>query len=410
MISRFDIYLNTHTTGLLKAAEVALLEERQRLVQVGFRYTAEYLMHPNAFPLDPAQLPLQTDERNLYCQGEAPALLDDYLPDNWGKAVLSRIALAQQQRLNTHCISELLRFLQQAYSRIGAIAIVEQGKEPVFEQGIELSKLQDIELSAQHIDQHSSSDIEAHTLGFLFLTNSGSGVGGARPKALVQDNGNYYLAKFNRHNDPYNNARVELACLNMARAAGLTVGTGKVVTNINQRDVLLLERFDIDKNGRHHLITANGLLKNPNNQLDPGHSFRYDDLHALLQKFSTHVEEDIKQLVRLMLFNSAINNTDDHERNFSFIYDNEGYRFAPAYDLVPSIEVGGYHAAGFKYQPYPPRISEVEKMPSLFGLPKATLVSITEDISNALQDWAQFAEAAGVSEEDAVKVGKVFQL
>lgn len=71
MIKRFDLYLNTHQIGIIKAAEVALLEEQQRLKQVGFRYTSDYLSHPHAFTLDPAQLPLTLKEFNFSCQGSA---------------------------------------------------------------------------------------------------------------------------------------------------------------------------------------------------------------------------------------------------------------------------------------------------------------------------------------------------
>ena len=70
------------------------------------------------------------------------------------------------------------------------------------------------------------------------------------------------------------------------------------------------------------------------------------------------VEQDLKQLLRLMLFNRAINNTDDHERNFSFMRHQNGYRLAPAYDLVPSLGLGEYHAAGFGFQPYPPPLKK----------------------------------------------------
>lgn len=142
------------------------------------------------------------------------------------------------------------------------------------------------------------------------------GVGGARPKALLYDSVNQYIAKFNRSNqDSYNNVRVELACLHMARAAGLDIGEGRVEQGVNGREVLLLERFDIAPDGcRYHLITANGLLKEPSSQRDPGGTFRYDDICNLLKKHSTTIDSDLKQLIRLMLFNRAINNTDDHKK------------------------------------------------------------------------------------------------
>lgn len=40
----------------------------------------------------------------------------------------------------------------------------------------------------------------------------------------------------------------------------------------------------------------------------------------------------------------------------------KSYQLAPAYDLVPSMATGEYHAAGFASQSYPPTVSEAEKM------------------------------------------------
>jgi serine/threonine-protein kinase HipA len=225
-------------------------------------------------------------------------------------------------------------------------------------------------------------------------------------KALLYDQVGQYIAKFNRKNqDVYNNARVELACLNMARAAGLNVGQGRVIDGINDREVLLLERFDIAADGsRHHLITVNGLLKEPLSQRDIGNVFRYDDICTLLRQYSVTIEHDLQQLLRVMIFNRAINNTDDHERNFSFIHRNDGYQLAPAYDLVPSLAAGEYHAAGFAYQPYPPTPSEAIKLGKIFGLSKRCVANVAEQVMDVLSSWRSFAEDAGVHEKDSAAV------
>jgi len=411
MIKRFDLYINTAELGVMQIAEVALLEEQGLINTVGFRYTANYLAQPQAFAIDPLQLPLSPKEFTLNCRQAAPAFIDDYLPDAWGKKVLTRLAMQQyQQRLNANCISEMLGFSQQIHSRIGALCFTEPGQVPHFETGIALHDLQQAEQTAQNIDQQDFSNLDVNVMGLMYLANSGSGVGSAQPKALVHDQGIPYLAKFNRSSDPYNNARVELACLLMARGAGINIGQGKIITDINQRDVLLLERFDTAGDARRHLITANGLLKQPNTQQDPGHSFRYDDLYKLLQRHSCNIEEDLQQLLRLMLFNRAINNTDDHERNFSFIHTKQGYQLAPAYDLVPSVVVGEYHAAGFDYQPTLPTVSEAENMGKIFGLPKDTVNTAAQQVREAIQQWPDYAEQAGVDEEQALRVQKVFQI
>ena len=99
-----------------------------------------------------------------------------------------------------------------------------------------------------------------------------------------------------------------------------------------------------------------------------------------------------------MLFNRAINNTDDHERNFSFMYSAKGYQLAPAYDLVASMTIGEHHAAGFADQPYPPTASAAEKMGRIFGLPKDTVSAAAQQVREAIEQWASYAEQTGVGE------------
>lgn len=405
--ARYDIYINSPFTGIVHCADCVIAEQQYTVTQVGFRYRDHYLQLPNAFALDPEQLPLQTGEFTFQCQGAIPAFLDDYLPDSWGRKVLSRVAFYQKKlHYNANSVIDSLSLL--SHSRIGALAIVPHGETPQFEQGHSLATLKQAEQAAQHLDEGDYAAIDHNEMNLIYLANTGTGVGGARPKALLFDQQQPFIAKFNRHSlDSYNNARVELACLLMAKAAGLNVGKGKVQSDINNREVLLLERFDINPQGqRHHLITINGLLKEKQSQRNYGGSFRYDNIYQLLCKHSTTIEQDLQQLLALMLFNRAINNTDDHERNFSLINKGEGYQLAPAYDLVPSVATGQYHAAGFAYQPYPPRPSETAKLGKIFGLSKTTVKHITEQITEAIKNWHRYAEQAGVNETDTQRINK----
>ena len=411
---RYDLYLNTPTLGIFHAADVVLIEDGSVLQQVGFRYRADYLALTNAFPIDPVQLPLTQAEKNLNCRGGSPAFIDDYLPDAWGRRVLTRLAFYRdQQHFNANSVIDTLAMLSD--SRIGAIRLVEQGESPRYQPGHTVERIAQAELAAQHIDDLEFQNIHIDEMSLLHLANSGTGVGGARPKALLYDDQGTYLAKFNRLNqDTYNNARVELACLNMARDAGLEVSGGRIVTGINGREVLLLNRFDIQTESNpssyHHLITANGLLKEPSSQRDPGTAFRYDNICNLLRQHSITIADDLQQLLALMLFNRAINNTDDHERNFSLINRGLGYQLAPAYDMVPSLTTGEYHAAGFSNSPFPPRPSEASELGKIFGLPKTTVASVAERVINAVKNWQNFAEQAGVEESDMVRVGRIIKV
>ncbi len=407
--SRYDIYINSACTGILHAADCVLIENEAVLTDFGFRYRPEYLARSDAFPLDPVQLPLKQGEMAFSCQGGLPGLIDDYLPDAWGRRILSQLALYRDQKqLNANSVIDSLAMI--GHSRIGGISIVLKGGKPFFESGTSITELQKAEYAAQQIDSLDYKDVSLDEMSLLYLANTGTGVGGARPKALVHDEKTAFVAKFNRLNhDPYNNARVELACLTMAERAGIRTSKGKVASGINGREVLLIERFDVNSDqSRNHLISINSLLKEPSSQRDSGRAFRYDDICDLLRDYSIKLEEDLTQLLMQMLFNRSINNTDDHERNFSLIHTEAGYSLAPAYDMVPSVVRGAYPAAGFQYQPAPPTPIEAMNVGQIFGLPKAVVNNCAEAVQSIISCWPEIAYEVGVEDEQAVQIESLF--
>ncbi len=77
----------------------------------------------------------------------------------------------------------------------------------------------------------------------------GTSMGGARPKAVVQDDDGLWVAKFNRADDRWNNTRVEHAMLRLARECGITTAESRIET-VGGRDVLLVKRFDREKTAK----------------------------------------------------------------------------------------------------------------------------------------------------------------
>lgn len=408
--ARFDIHLDSAVTNVVQAAECVIEEEGGLVRRVDFRYTPEYVENPSAFPLDPKRLPLGHGETRFACAGGVPGFVDDYLPDAWGRKVLTALAWHRDgKRLNLNSAIDLLA-LTPPGSRIGALSFTPVGGDPRFEPGVPFATLAQAERAAVHVDALDWESVDPGEFGLDHLAEVGSSVGGARPKSLVTDGETHYLAKFNRLSaDSYNNARVEHACLEMARAAGLDVARGRVVEGVNGRDVLMLERFDIAGDGhRHHLVTVNALLKEKSSQRDSGLPFRYDDVAESLSRYSVAIKADLEQLARLALFNRAINNTDDHARNFSLIHRGDGYRLSPAYDLVPSLAVGEFHAAAFGYDPRPPRPSEAPRIGKVFGLSKPRVHACAEEVLTALDGWPRFADEAGLGESESKRIADRF--
>ena len=89
-------------------------------------------------------------------------------------------------------------------------------------------------------------------------------MGGARPKAVVEDDDSLWLAKFSAPHDRWSHPRIEHAFLRLAHACGLNVADSKLVT-VGGKDVLMVRRFDRDKSEhgyrRHRMVSALTLLK-----------------------------------------------------------------------------------------------------------------------------------------------------
>ncbi len=83
---------------------------------------------------------------------------------------------------------------------------------------------------------------------------------------------------------------------------------------------------------------------------------------------------------------------------------------APAYDLVPSLQLAGYHEAGCGENPNPPRPTEARKLGSLLSLPASRVSQVADEVISAVERWRELFEEAGVHEEDVEKVGKVIRL
>lgn len=99
------------------------------------------------------------------------------------------------------------------------------------------------------------------------------------------------------------------------------------------------ERFDRQYGKRIHMITASGLLHASHRYT----SLDYTDLMKATFMLTRSMVE-VQKVYRLMAFNVCTHNRDDHAKNFSFLYRDGEWFFAPAYDLVYSHGFRGNHS------------------------------------------------------------------
>lgn len=165
----------------------------------------------------------------------------------------------------------------------------------------------------------------------------GTSMGGARPKAVVQDGHALWLAKFGRPDDRWNHPLVEHALLRLARACGINAADSRV-EEIGGRHVLLVRRFDREWNGegyrRHRMVSALTLLRAEDRQTER-RSWSYLLFADEVRRASARPEEDLRELFARICFNAAISNLDDHPRNHAMLAKDRPWRLSPSYDLTP---------------------------------------------------------------------------
>jgi serine/threonine-protein kinase HipA len=165
----------------------------------------------------------------------------------------------------------------------------------------------------------------------------GTSMGGARPKAVVEDNEGLWVAKFNRPDDRWNNTRVEHAMLELARSCGISAATSRIET-VGGKDVLLVKRFDRHKTGKGYtksrMISGLTLLR-ADEAVGARDRWSYVLMSEELRRVIVEPKKDAPELFRRMTFNALISNVDDHPRNHALLAKEREWQLSPAYDLTP---------------------------------------------------------------------------
>jgi serine/threonine-protein kinase HipA len=385
---RLDVWLTQVNGGQLRAAELVFGDaDRQGRYAGALRYTPEYLADARAFPLDPAALPLQPGDFSSR-QLDAPLmLLDDALPDDWGRRLLIlRHGLPRGQQSEPH----LLRAL--AGQGLGALSFHAPGLPPGEEAHaaalLELDSLLD---AAQRLESDASAAIDDTFRGLLA---AGSSPGGARPKALVHDAESQWIAKFPSRRDDVDMVGLEAASLELARLAGLEVADFRLLELTGSRRVLLVKRFDLTtQGGRRHMLSFRSLL-----QAGGYYVSRYADLIDALRRYSAWPERDVPQMYRQMVFNALLGNTDDHLKNFWLLADADGYRLSPAFDLLPDTGARREHVLLFDLTPLAPGPQELAALGRKWGIGGAA--NICQEVEAAVTRFAAIAAVYNVPEPE----------
>jgi serine/threonine-protein kinase HipA len=395
-------------TEFVTAGRFRLETDRHGVATGRFVYGKSYLARGNAVPIDPIELKLvPTTYETRLLKGIFGALRDAS-PDYWGRRVIEKRARQAQ-------LGEIDYLLHSPDDRAGALGFG-IGRGPpasrrAFNRTIDLQKLQDF---ADRIiaDEDLPHDPDAQQAQELVL--EGTSMGGARPKAVVEDDGALWIAKFNRPDDKWNHARVERAMLELARECGLQTASTRLAT-IGDRDALLVKRFDREstKKGyrRARMLSALTLLRAEDTHTDRA-KWSYVLLAEELRRISARPKDDAPELFKRMCFNALISNSDDHPRNHAVIAMENDWRLSPAYDLTPSPQISIEHrdlALACGDMGRHAHADNLRSQSARFLVNADEAKAIIDTMERTVKErWYEIARREGVSEKDCETIRGAF--
>lgn len=303
--------------------------------QLAFTYGQSYLEREEALPLSRSELPLKPGTQSPLGNLIMAGCLRDASPDAWGRRVIMNKTLGQEGRdADPATLSELTYLLESGSDRIGALDFQVSANEYIPRQTKQAS-LDELLQSAERVQEGIplSPDLD------LALAH-GSSIGGARPKAMLEDGDTKYIAKFSTQGDPYNVVKGEFIAMRLAALCGLNVANVKL-TQAMGKDVLLIERFDRQHtdSGWNRLLMQSALTLLKLDDMMARYA-SYEDFTDLIRKDFSNPSETLKELFARLVFNILCGNNDDHARNHAAFWDGEIYTLTPAYDICPQNRTG----------------------------------------------------------------------
>lgn len=395
-------------TDAVTAGRYILTVDRRGTPIGRFVYGRRYLERRDSVELDPVELRLAKRVFETTALDGVFGALRDAGPDFWGRRVIERHAGKIE-------LSELDYLLHSPDDRAGALGFG-LGKVPpaprrTFNQTLDLARLQAI-ADAIAEDEELPPDSAAGQIEDLLLI--GTSMGGARPKAVVEDDDGLWLAKFNRPEDRWNHARVEHAMLRLAHACGISAAESQTV-EAGGRDVLLVKRFDRKKTeGGYHrarMVSGLTLLRAEDTNRVP-ETWSYVALAEELRRVSTQPQRNAAELFRRMSFNALIANTDDHPRNHAILAWERDWTLSPAFDLTPSTPVSVERRdlalvcgdAG-RYANADNLLSQHQRFLLSRGEAEAIIAEMESCVARR---WYEISRAAGVTEADCGRIATAF--
>ena len=367
-------------------------EKRSRITSV-FSYDEQYLSGERNWNIDPA-LMLTTGAQ--VSKHGLPGAFRDASPDRWGQTLIRHRFLRESKKSGhpARTVNEVDYLLGVSdVSRQGDLRFSIEKDGVFFHPSNDVPKLVALPKLLNAANRYIAS-MDEDAISYLLEAGSAS-LGGARPKAIIYDGDDLYIAKFPHMQDQWDVITWEWVCLQMAAEAGICIPENRLI-DVNGKNVLLVKRFDREKSKRVSYISAMTLLG-----LTDGEHADYSEVVEELQSVSVRAKDDLHELYRRIIFFLLINNTDDHLRNHGLIRSGSGWKLSAAFDINPTPDTTTVRATSV--------FSEIEKTRALdalevnfnaFHLSSNNAEAIRNDVFKAVKSIDKYAIKAGISKEE----------
>lgn len=382
-------------------------------VPISFEYDTAWLEHDRRFQLEP-RMELFAGEQHPPAKALSFGILQDAAPDRWGRVLMERRegVLARREGRKVRRLGEV-DFLLGVHdlARSGALRFRESHSGRYLDDSQELAappvtSLRELAYASQRLEEPGSDESPLLEKWLATLITPGSSLGGARPKASFTDkDGSLWIGKFPARDDRYDVGAWELVVHQLARQAGVDVPRARLEKVTKRYGTFCVARFDRALGRRRMFASAMTLLE----RQDGDGSATYLDLAELIanQGAPGHVEEDLAQLFRQVVFNVLVSNRDDHLRNHGFLRTRAGWRLAPAFDMNPNLDKQE-HALALDEASAEPRIDTVLSTAEYYRLSTAQARRVISHVRGVVGGWREMAKAVGLPRAEVQRMEAAF--
>ncbi len=407
----YEVHLDAPELGVRQRVGVLYRHVLRTDIPASFEYDKDWLKHDQAFALDP-RLELWRGEQHPPADIPAFGVFMDSAPDRWGRVLMERreAAAAARDVRKMRTFHEM-DFLLGVYdrTRMGGLRFCEPGG-PFLDSSDNaappVTDLKELAYISQRIEEPGVEKLPEYERWLALLIAPGTSLGGARPKANFTDDQKLWIAKFPAKDDRYDVGGWEYLMHVLARKAGIVAPEARLEHLSDRYGTFCSARFDRIADGRRMYASAMTLLERQDGEAGAS----YLDLAEFISDHGAkgHIDEDLAQLFRRVLFNILVGNRDDHLRNHGFIREPSGWRLSPAFDINPNT-AKQTHALAIDSKNTEPDIRVAMDQAGLYRLDQKAAQSMLNEVRNAIADWRTEARKLQLPAVEVQRMESVIQ-